>query len=188
KFFLLNRQLIMSCLPFNNLDEHLARFAATKKNVISNQNTKQIANVDNTLKKHQDVNKTSNKQGTITSFFSQSEASSKQTNPSNNKNINSSLLNDDFFIDDLNDFIIPCSKTVNKKNNFNHNPQQKDCINSEELIDLEECTSVIFSDEEEIIPCSTRKKNNRRLLSDDESENQEAPKLNDDKECIGNKQ
>ncbi|GFY64240.1 bloom syndrome protein homolog [Trichonephila inaurata madagascariensis] len=277
----------MSCLPFNNLDEHLARFAATKKNVISNQNTKQIkqftfkkslslgkhnssknlpfqlnenktsANVDNTLKKHQDVNKTSNKQGTITSFFSQSEASSKQTNPSNNKNINSSLLNDDFFIDDLNDFIIPCSKTVNKKNSnavsqdnnspqnsenslskcivsnyqelsengitlkqdistnskagtctfnkntrsyvelscndnskkdFNHNPQQKDCINSEELIDLEECTSVIFSDEEEIIPCSTRKKNNRRLLSDDESENQEAPKLNDDKECIGNKQ
>ncbi|GFS71035.1 bloom syndrome protein homolog [Nephila pilipes] len=260
----------MSCIPFNNLDEHLARFAASKKHVVSNQNISNVkqftfkkslslgknnssknvlsqlnenkktsSNSDNLLTKNQNVNKFLRKRGTITNFFSQSEVALKQTTPSNNKNLNSSLLNDDFFIDDLNDFEIPCSRIVNKKSSDavsqdngvqnvekflsksivpNHqelpenglsfkkdlnvnskdgtctsNKNTKNCVesfshNDNSKKDLEECSSVIFPDEEETISCFSKKKNNRRLLSDDENENEEIPKINDIEESMEIKQ
>ncbi|GBM52734.1 Bloom syndrome [Araneus ventricosus] len=273
----------MNCLPFNNLDEHLARFAASKKSVTTNQN---VANVKHfTFKKSLSLGKqnslksvvpvlqsnenkqitfhsnqvlstksnqvpikslalkTVKKQGTITSFFSQSEDTSKQLCPNKKeKSLNSSFLIDDFEIDDLDDFEIPSSRNANNKKGscnsvhenksfetgkesspkltlFNsHQPsgqglspaeKSRDSnskneisisgstnhteshststdnsgeatnlashnsvfINSKELIDLEACATLSFSDEEYVIPLSAKKKNTRRLLSDDENEN-----------------
>ncbi|XP_055926147.1 recQ-like DNA helicase BLM isoform X2 [Argiope bruennichi] len=141
----------MNGLPFNNLDEHLARFAASKKCSITNQNVanvkhftfkkslslgkhsssksivpvlqssenKQISFHSNQVlstKNNQVPVKTVKKQGTITSFFSQSDDSSKQVCPSKKeKSLNSSFLIDDFLIDDIDDFEIPSSRNVNKK-------------------------------------------------------------------------
>ncbi|CAL1288298.1 unnamed protein product [Larinioides sclopetarius] len=145
----------MSCLPFNNLDEHLARFAASKKSVVTNQNVanvkhftfkkslslgkqnssrsvpvlqsnenKQITSHSNKIlsAKHNQVPiqplpiKTVKKQGTITSFFSQSEDTTKEVCPNKKeKSLNSSFLIDDFLLDDLDDFEIPSSRNANNK-------------------------------------------------------------------------
>ncbi|GIX77601.1 DNA helicase [Caerostris extrusa] len=248
----------MTCLPFNNLDEHLARFAATKKSSTTNQNTNNIKQFtfkkslslgrnsssrttvpalqssENTrinsnscqllsTKSNQDPIKPVKKQGVITNFFSQSDNASKKTdfNKETNKNLNTSFLKDDFFLDDLNDFDIPSSRNENDNKNakiiqenksitenekkplfkhekenlisgnkkystetcstnsgfseqenvsqFKQNSQNFDFI---ELVDLEACTELSFSDEE-VKPVFTKKKkkeSQRRLLSDDEDD------------------